>query len=207
MDQKLLIVLIVAIFIVNLGFQIFQKNKQNDLLNRLSECLAKKRFDEFDELIDSKQARRSFPVYNRNFLKLNKAFLLEDKKEIAEAFDSFKGLPMNAVQKEALYEKAFYYYLSLKDKENTRAYYDLLKDLNVKDQEMLDVMYDTYILDGYRYLDQIEKQCHEADDTEKIGYCALLADMYCNKGDQNKVKEYEDLLKQLSENLKNKEAV
>ena len=111
---------------------------------------------------------------------------------------------MNKLQKEALYKRGFYYFLSEEDKENTRVYYDLLKDLNIRDQETLDVMYDTYILKGYKYLDQIQKQCNEAEGDGKMALYALLSDMYHNKGDEDKAREYENLIADIGEEIKEK---
>ena len=198
MDPKYLIAAVAAVFIADFGMQILQKRKRNRLLDTVSTLLAEKKFDEFNELIDSPEAQKSFPVYNRLFLKLNEAFLKEDKTAIDKAFKEFNGLRMNKVQQEALYKRGFYYYMSAEDKENTRMYYDLLSQMSIKDQETIDVMYDTYILKGYRYLEQIRKQCDDAIGDQKMPFYALLADMYHNKGEEDKAKEYEALIKDVT---------
>ena len=204
MDPKLLIGIIAVVFAADFGLQIFSRKKRSDLMNRLTGLLAEKKFREFDELIDAPGTRKAFPVFNLYFLKLNEAFLKEDEKEIRKAFDSFNDLRMNKVQKEALYKKGFYYYLSMEDKKNTGVYYGLLKELGIRDQETIDIMYDTYILNGYQYLDKIQKQCDEAQGENKTAFYALLSDLYRNKGDEEKAKEYEDLVADVIEKAKEK---
>ncbi len=204
MDPKLMIAMIAVVFVADFGLQFYQRKKRNKTLEKLTDLLAQKDFAAFDELVDAPETRKQFPIYNLNFLKLNEAFLKEDKKQIRKAFESFNGLRMNKLQKEALYKRGFYYFLSEEDKENTRVYYDLLKDLNIRDQETLDVMYDTYILKGYKYLDQIQKQCDEAEGDGKMAFYALLSDMYHNKGDEDKAREYENLIADIGEEIKEK---
>lgn len=200
MDPKILIAIVAVIFVADMGLQFYQNKKRNSLFEQLSSFLAKKDFVSFDELIDSSETKKLFPVYNIAFLKLNEAMLKEDKKAIDQAFDSF-DMRMNNAQKEALYKKGFYYYLGLEDRAKTRVYYDLLKELKVKDEKMLDVMYDTYIDKGYQFLEDVKTLADQMKDEQKMPYYALLADMYRNKGDEDEAKKYEKLLAEQTEKL------
>ena len=200
MDPKILIAIVAVIFVADMGLQFYQNKKRNSLFEQLSSFLAKKDFVSFDELIDSSETKKLFPVYNIAFLKLNEAMLKEDKKAIDQAFDSF-DMRMNNAQKEALYKKGFYYYLGLEDRAKTRVYYDLLKELKVKDEKMLDVMYDTYIDKGYQFLEDVKTLVDQMKDEQKMPYYALLADMYRNKGDEDEAKKYEKLLAEQTEKL------
>lgn len=200
MDPKILIAIVAVIFIADMGLQFYQNKKRNSLFEQLSSFLAKKDYASFDKLIDSSETKKLFPVYNIAFLKLNEAMLKEDKKAIDQAFDSF-DMRMNNAQKEALYKKGFYYYLGLEDRTKTRTYYDLLKELKVKDEKMLDVMYDTYIDKGYKFLEDVKTLADQMKDEQKMPYYALLADMYRNKGDEDEAKKYEKLLAEQTEKL------
>ncbi len=200
MDPKILIAIVAVIFVADMGLQFYQNKKRNSLFEQLSSFLAKKDFVSFDELIDSSETKKLFPVYNIAFLKLNEAMLKEDKKAIDQAFDSF-DMRMNNAQKEALYKKGFYYYLGLEDRAKTRVYYNLLKELKVKDEKMLDVMYDTYIDKGHQFLEDVKTLADQMKDEQKMPYYALLADMYRNKGDEDEAKKYEKLLAEQTEKL------
>ena len=200
MNTKVMIAIIVVIFAADILWQLYQNWKRDELLKRLDTYLGNKDYASFDELIDSKEVRRYFPAFNTAFMKLNEAMYKEDMKQIETAFDSFK-MPMNKAQKEALYKKGFYYYLSIEDKEKTAYYYELLKELGVKDQQSLDMMYDTYILKGYRYLDQITEHIKDFSEEKQMPFFALLSDMYRNKGDNKKADEYEKKVMEYTEKL------
>ncbi|MBQ1482350.1 MAG: hypothetical protein IIZ28_02140 [Erysipelotrichaceae bacterium] len=200
MDPKIMIAVVAVIFAADMGWQMFQNKKRNELFDRLSSFLAKKEYDAFDELIDSPQTRKLFPAFNIAFLKLNEAMLKEDREAVDRAFGQF-DVRMNGVQKEALYKKGFYYYLGLEDRTKTRVYYDLLKGLKVRDEQMIDVMYDTYIDKGYGHIDEIKALADQGSEEQKMPYYALLADMYRNKGEEDTAKEYEKKVSEYTETL------
>ena len=193
--------IIVIVFADELGWQMYQNKRRDDLLRQLDACLTRKDYAAFDELIESDKVRKSFPLFNINFMKLNEAMYKEDMEEIEKAFGSF-DMRMNKVQKEALYRKGFYYYVSIEDKEKAEYYYEQLKQLNVKDQQTLDMMYDIYILKGYMYLDQVNERIRNLSEDEQMPYFALLSDMYRNKGDLEKADEYEKKVSEYTEKLK-----
>lgn len=201
MDYRILMALVAAVFVLDILWQFYQRRKRDELLKQLDGCLNRKDFRTFDELIDSRPVQRLFPAYNRAYLKLNGAMYKEDMAKIDEAFDSFT-MPMNKAQKEALYKKGFYYYLGLEDKEKTDHYYDLLKELDVKDRHSLDVMYDIYIDKGYKYLDEMNERIEGLSEDEQMPFFALLADMYRNKGDDKKAKEYEKKVSDYTKEMK-----
>jgi hypothetical protein len=201
MDLKLLIGLVAVVFGADVFFTLFQRRKRDEVLNRLSEHLARKEFDAFDALIDDPKTRKLVPAFNVQFMKLNKEMMKEDGKAVDEAFKAFR-MNMNAAQKEAVYKRGFYYYLSLEDEEETRTYYDLLKELKPSDMQMLDVMYDTYILKGSRYADLMIGEAEKASEENRIPIYALLADMYHNAGDEEKASEYEKIVTDYTEKLK-----
>ena len=201
MNSRVLIAILVVIFAADIAWNFFQNRQRDKMLRKLDDCLARKDFASFDELIDSKQARRSFPAYNIAFMKLNEAMYKEDMKEIEKAFDGFT-MPMNDAQKEALYKRGFYYYLGIEDKEKTGFYFDRLKEIKVKDIQTLDMMYDIYIAKGYRYLDEVNDKIRDLSEEDQMPFFALLSDMYRNKGDEEKADEYEQKVSTYTEKLK-----
>ena len=201
MDPKLLIAAVAAVFALDLGWQFYQNTKRNELLKRLDTYLGKKDYAAFDELIESDMVRKAFPLYNINFMKLNEAMFKEDMKETDRAFESF-DMPMNKAQKEALYKKGFYYYLGIENKEKTDHYYDLLKQLEVRDQKSLDLMYDIYINKGYAYLEETLEKIQNMPEDQKMPFYALISDMYRNKGDTKEAEKYEKIVSEYTEKLK-----
>ncbi len=204
MDTRNMMLLVVLIFIADVLWQVYQNRKRNGLLNKLSSFLAAEDYSSFDELIDSMKVRKLFPAFNIAFLKLNEAMMKEDKGETDRAFEGF-SMPMNRAQKEALYRKGFYYYLGVKEKEKANAYYHLLKDLKVNDEDTLDVMYDTYALDGYSYIEDVEKRIESLEEKQQIPYLSVLADMYRNKGESEKAQALEKKIGDFSRKTKEKQ--
>lgn len=198
----------VVIFLAGTALIQFLKNKKRDeTLNQLLNYINKGDFEKFDQLIDSNIVKFSFPVYNIFFLKMNAALLKGDKEEIEKSFQPFDRLKMNQAQKEAVYEKAFYYYLGIEDKDRCKEYYDRLMELPNKDKTMISCFYDTYILKGSSYLDQILKLAESADENQKMAYYPLIAEMYHNQKDEKKAKEYEDKVKEMLEKIKESQDV
>ena len=203
MNSNVLIAIVVIVFAADVLWNLYQNKKRDELIKKFDEYLGKKDYASFDELIDSKQVRQFFPVFNINYLKLNESLIKEDMEEIDRAFDSF-DMRMNKVQKEALYKKGFYYYLGIENKEKTDLYYEQLKQLNIKDQHTLDMMYDIYIAKGYKYLDEINDKIKNLPQEKQMPFYALLSDMYRNKGDEEKADEYEKKVSEYTDKLKEK---
>ena len=200
MNKTLMIVLIVLIFLADILWQMYRNKKRDAFFNELSHFLAVKDFDAFDKLIEDKKVKRLFPPYNIAFLKLNEALIKGNAKQIDQAFEQFDG-PMNKIQKEALYRKAFIYYVEVEDKDKAKNYYDLLKQLNPKDQLSLDATFDTYINKGYRYLEPSLEEIEKLNEEEKIPYAVLIAEMYRNKKENDKAEEYEKIVSEYTEKL------
>lgn len=203
MNSNVLIAIVVIVFAADVLWNLYQNKKRDELLKKFDEYLGKKDYASFDELIDSKQVRQFFPIFNINYLKLNESLIKEDMEEIDRAFDSF-DMRMNKVQKEALYKKGFYYYLGIENKEKTDLYYEQLKQLNIKDQHTLDMVYDIYIAKGYKYLDEINDKIKNLPQEKQMPFYALLSDMYRNKGDEEKADEYEKKVSEYTDKLKEK---
>ena len=203
MDMKyILIALIVILLAADLYMQVKLNKRRNELISKLSDLLASQKYEEFDKLMEESQTQRLIPAFNYLFLKLNKQILQDDEKAVDETFKAF-NMRMNNMQKEALYKRGFYYYLSKEDKENTLVYYQLLKQLSVRDMQLLDVMYDTYILNGNKYLDFVNEQLAACDkEEEKMPLYAILADIYRNCGEDKKAEEIEKIVADYTEKLK-----
>ena len=194
MDPKILIALTIILIVGELYMQYMTRKKRDDLVGKLSQALAKKDYKTFDELLEDPLTRKLIPAYNVAFMKLNKQILKEDKAGIDKAFNEFT-MPMNKAQKEALYKRAFYYYVSAEDKSKARTYYDLLKDIKPKDEQVIDVFYDTYVLKGSKYIDLMNEQLQQTPKEEdRMPIYAMLADMYRNAGNEEKEKELEKIV-------------
>ena len=186
------IVLIALVALLVLQF--YQNYRRNEIFKKLSKYLSEKDYDSFDELLKANSTRSLFPPYNIAYLKLSEAMLKEDEKLVKETIDSFTSLKINSAQKEALYKKAFYYYVGNEDKTSSKKYYDLLMESEAKDKDVVAAFYDTYILKGSAHLEQILEKTNGLPEKQKLPYYPLIADMYRNEGNNEEAEKYEKLI-------------
>ena len=185
-------------------FMIYFISHGNKIEYALTDLLAHDKYKEFDELIEDKNTKTYVRPYNRDYLKLNKAFKRNDKKEIDNIFKRFDNVRLNNRQKEEMYSLAFEYYQNSGNKQLTKKYHDLIMDMDTKDNSLkntIDRMYDTYELNGYKYLeDSLEELEMVPEDYAPI-LEGMISSMYKNKGDLEKAKEYKELSKKHFEEM------
>lgn len=200
MNGKTVIYILIAIVAVVL-LQFYQYRKRNEAFNSLLKHLNNQDYEGFDRECETALVKSFIPPYNLSFLKLNAALMRNDKSRIEDTIATFDAIKMNITQKQALYDKCFFYYISTENKDKAQLYYQLLMDMNNTDKVMYSCFYDTYVLKGCNYLDEVLNRLSSLNDNEKIPYYTLLADIYRNKGDDDNANKYTDLLKkQLNKN-------
>ena len=179
---------------------------KNIYSKKLTTLLMNRDFDGFDALVDKKIVTWSINPFNIDYMKLNKALMKNDPKEIDEAFKVFDSRKLNDKQKEAVYYNGFYYYMAQENKPLTTKYVkELLKmeKLPEEAKEDIRVSYDININGSYNLLDDTLKKLKDEKDPQLITkYELMIAKMYANKGDDAKAKEYMDRFIDQSNNLK-----
>jgi hypothetical protein len=192
--QKVFPILAISITLLSIVLVTIKTNIQNKKVNELATLLMQGKYDEFDKLIDSNNYKNKLPILNYFYLKLNKAIILKNAASIEEILNDNNLDKLSNKEKDILYKRAFYYYLNEKDKNKTQKYYELIKQLNRNDFITIDRLYDTYINNGYKYLDDTLKQLSLAkDDNTKAQLELLLSNMYANKKDKDNVEKYLNL--------------
>ena len=193
--DKLITILFVVALVISIGSEIYRRRAGKTLSNKLLEALYTEKFDVFDQLIAEKRTQRLISLFNRKFLLLNKSLLKGDHHQVMDQLQEFEKETMSDVQKVAVHSKAFYYFLSCGDKKNTTKYYKLLKENKAfKDEKDLERIYDTYILQGCRYLEETKEEA-EGDPF----LLAMVADMYSNRGDRENMQKYADMARECAE--------
>ncbi len=179
---------------------------KNIYSKKLTTLLMNRDFDGFDALVDKKIVTWSINPFNIDYMKLNKALMKNDPKEIDEVFKVFDSRKLNDKQKEAVYYNGFYYYMAQENKPLTTKYVkELLKmeKLPEEAKEDIRVSYDININGSYNLLDDTLKKLKDEKDPQLITkYELMIAKMYANKGDDAKAKEYMDRFIDRSNNLK-----
>lgn len=191
---------VVVIFIGFLLFNFYQNKKRNDILNSLIGYLNAQDYDGFYKASEDIQVKRFIPDYNINYLRLSAALMQDDKNKIEKFISEFDDIKMTDEQKKALYERCFYYYVEIDEKNKAEKYYQLLMSINNIDKKMYTYFYDTYVLKGSTYLEELLEQLDSLNNNQKPIYYNLIADIYHNLNDSENASKYEELLKDIIKN-------
>lgn len=184
-------VMILAI-IITIGIQIVFKLLSNKEFNHIIEMLDKKEFEELDKRLNSFYYKLIFQPFNLEYMKLNSYILQDNDEKVHEQFVNFTKYRLNDAQKNEVYAKVCSYFVTSGNKEYAKEALDkidTLKDERIKTSSHM--VYDTYINKGSKYLDDALKAVDEAKGADKAMMQLLVAQMYKNKGEVNKAKEFE----------------
>ncbi len=185
--------LLIVVIVLSIVIAIVKKVSSAKLEKQLIQLVVDQDFEGFEELVNSKKARKMIPPFNLDFIKLNVAMLKGNKKEIDRMFDHFDNVKPNKSQKEAVYGKGFYYYLSIEKYDKVEKYYNLLVKLeNVKSMREFDRAYDTYVKNGHKFLAETLEELKTAPDFSKPVLEGMISRMYENKKDEKMAKKYAD---------------
>ena len=108
MDKNVMILIVVIVTIVLIFLPIMIRKQ---LLNKMIRALDHKDFDTLYQILDSKLCTKSYPLFNREFMRLNGYLAQEDDKKIEKQFDYLTGLNLAPKQLASVSTRGFYYYL------------------------------------------------------------------------------------------------
>ena len=176
MDTKTLGIVLLLLSICCLIFVELKKRKTFlELRNKLNQ----RDFGGYFILLNSAFAKFVFPVYNRNYMKLNAYMLLDDGDEI------------DALLKEMLQMN---YYVEQEDQEKAKV---LLSEIETFNDEKMKAesrkIYNIFLLKTHQYIKEMEQQLQNVTGVEKGFLEYLLYLQYENKGDQKKSRYYLEL--------------
>lgn len=183
METKEVFIIIAILFVLSLGVEGILSKARKSRLNQLMHLLMESKFQEFDELLEKKSTKFFVPVYNSIVLRLNKAMIMKDVRLVNSLMNDAGKIRMKDQQKMYLYSKGFTFYLALGEEIKCKKCYEqiqLCKDNPTK--EYIEMVYDTFIQKGYKYIDKAEKMLTEASDADKENLTSLINAMYVNKG-------------------------
>lgn len=184
MNYYLLGGIVIAFILINFARKVFTEN----LKNKLTNAIYQGQIDEFDRLVSKKYVKYLIHPFNLDYLKLNKAIISENRKEIDQMFDKLENVQLTDTQKNAVYEKGFYYYLQEKDNNKLNKYYKLIKEL--PDQTLLNKIQDAYSICGLRETKLLEKyEDLLKKEPKNLNVLFLLYNIYKNLGNENKADE------------------
>lgn len=186
-----MIYIIVGLFVVSIVVELVLLAMKKKVTGQLITLLMNKEYGEFDRLIDKRKTKFFVPVFNSLMLQLNKSIMLNDKAEIESVMEKSNLIKKSEKQKIFLYSKAFSYYIGNKDHINVEKYYELISSCEEAPmKKYVDMVYDTVIQRGYKYIDDAKLLLIKANNEDKKNICLLIANMYQNMGDTVQAKKY-----------------
>lgn len=184
-----------AVFFTIIVVVVGQKSLRDRYLGRLAKALSKNDYELFDKYADGIAVKLLFDSFSIAYMKLNSAFLQDDKQIVDKAFKEFEYIDMSPKQKEDVYSKAFNYYMNSHDYERARIYVERI------DREMskmpiakqCQMVYDIYALNSIEHIDALIEECDKTPVNQRGFIEMLISDSYKNKNDAKNAKKYKEL--------------
>lgn len=192
--KNAVIVLFILILLIEIIITIRQKREKRAIEDALTKYILEGEYDSFYKMVDSKEATRNIPVYNRLFLKLNAAMAQSDNERAEEILRQLETVHMSETQMVELALKAFNYYIERYDREGAHKYKNIICKYakNESITELTKRTYSIFIEQSDEYLDVLLKESEHLKGNKRISHDLLLAKIYENKGEIELCNKYKE---------------
>lgn len=183
--------IVAGLFALSIVVEVLLSSMKKKASNQLITLLMNHDYEAFDRLINEKRTKFFVPVFNSLMLQFHKATARQDNEELAIVLKKLHAIKMDKHQKIFFYSKAFSYFIANKDEKNVERYYRLISECEESQaKNYVNMVYDTVIQRGYRYIEDAKHLLEKANEEDKQNILLLIAHMYENKGDKVHAKEY-----------------
>ncbi len=192
MNTTVMLVALLIIIIANIVLRVVLNGKRDDVAQRLTQYLVHKEYDKFDELVDSKEAKRVIPSYNLAYFKLNKAIQMNKDQEVDQLMQEIGGIKMSNRQKEELYLRVYNYYVFKHRKQKAVYYLTKIKE-EIKDEGLIlycTRLYDIEILKKDDLLNPLLEELEDLSGQQQVWDLTLVSLIYKNQNNEEKAMEY-----------------
>ncbi len=179
-------------FIVAAGFAL-PKILESIVMNKVTRLVQQGHFDQAREVLKQKNTKWFLEPYTIDYVLLQLAQFENDPAEIDRCYRRFDEVRLNNQQKITVYERAFYFYAGQKNEKMVRKYGKLLDECNYPKKEEIREYYLIMFEKSTDYLESYLQRLSSANLNEKARLEFLIAQMYNNKGNKEKAKEYINL--------------
>lgn len=166
--------------------------------SKLTDYLYNGDFDNFEKLINKWYTKYLIHPFNIDFLKLSEALIKQDSKQIEKCLEVFENTTITDKQKQAIYQKAFFYYLQEDNHTKLKKYYKLIKNLEDKTLfNNIDDIFKIVVDKDVTLLSKYESIYNENNNNSMAAY--LLYNIYKNLDDSKKANKYLERFNELVE--------
>ena len=189
---------IVAIALLLLLINFGRKYIVKYVSSNLTDYLYNGDFDNFEKLINKWYTKYLIHPFNIDFLKLSEALIKQDSKQIEKCLEVFENTTITDKQKQAIYQKAFFYYLQEDNHTKLKKYYKLIKNLEDKTLfNNIDDIYKIVVDRDVTLLSKYENIYNENNNNSMAAY--LLYNIYKNSDDSKNANKYLNIFNELVE--------
>lgn len=160
MDYKIILVAVVVMIVVFIATQYLKQS----IFKKLLKNLQKGNFDIYFKTLDSFGCKYFYPVFNREYMRLNAYVIKGDKEKVEETFETLLRMRKAKKQELDVAIKAFYYFL---DEGNKSKCQELLSILEKNGNEAVlnecQIIYDILLCKETKYIDMMEEQLKDPE--------------------------------------------
>lgn len=169
------------------------------LYSRLIRYLGQQDYESFNALLDGLMCTFLFRPFNREFLRLNAVIAENDDEKVMNQLKlMFSKLKMNDVQKNAVSEKGFYFYMDLKEYDRAAEMLNSIKHSKEDSPSLhnMQMLYDILAEHKSSYINEIKQKVDQIGDTEgpaavQLGiFQYMLGLQYSYKNDRKTAADY-----------------
>lgn len=191
--MEMMLYIVAVLFVCSILVEMTLAKMKQRTANQLIAQLMQKDYDAFNALIHKKRTKFFVPVFNSLMLQFHKAVLQENNKEAEQLVEKLQRVKKDKQQEIFFYSKAFPYFITRKDRKHIERYYQLISECEDSlTKSYVEMVYNTIIQHGFRYIKEAEQLLEEATGEDKHNIRMLLSQMYENRGDRVHAEAYDD---------------
>ena len=161
--------------------------------NRLIQAAFEKNETKFNEISNSFFGK-VLNAFDKEYIRFNVANIQKDSKQVEESIKKINEMDLKKSQMKKIYPKIFYYYIDKNKKQEAKNYYEKLSQFDAyKEKRDIEMMYDTYINESHKYLDEALAKLDKVKKEELPHLEKAISKMYENKKINSEAKKYERL--------------
>lgn len=191
------IILVILVFIASVALSIYSSRRSSRFENQLVRALMKKDYDHFDQLVNSKKARRLVPPFNLMFIRFNSYIMRKNKKKANQIFAQALKVHMNNRQKIAFFSRALAFYIENHDDQRADQCDQRVQTIKGKNYAQakysLTELYQVLVKNDQAYEPAIQRRAPKDAPQQQISDYHLLAHLATVKGDKASAKKYDQL--------------
>ena len=193
MKPTTLVLIVLTIMVI--GLQINRSIQCQKISENLVMLIAKKKYDEVYESLDSNKVKRYIPAFNRYFLGMNAGIIQDNKEKVNKYFDMLLDRNLKVAESETVFMRGLEYFIEISDKDRCKICCENLQksEMDSETKMYLNRIYDVMVLDKVDSLNDLLAEIKEDNSPEVFANEFLISTIYKHLGNEEKAKQYQKL--------------